>query len=158
MTQPTFFATPIDFRAWLAENHDRVQELWVGYYKKASSKPSITWPESVDQALCFGWIDGLRRSVDDESYMIRFTPRRPTSKWSQINLDRVAELTSQGLMHPAGMAAFARRRNDEEGAYSYEQRQAATLEPAQEARFRANAAAWAFCSHVKGPLPVQLES
>ncbi|MEZ4656283.1 MAG: YdeI/OmpD-associated family protein [Caldilineaceae bacterium] len=142
--QPTFFATPDDFRAWLLGNHDQAQELWVGYYKKATGKPTITWAESVAQALCFGWIDGLRRSVDDESYMIRFTPRRPTSRWSQVNLDTVAELTAQGLMHPAGLSVFAQRRQDEDGSYSYADRQAATLEPAQEAHFRAHAAAWEF--------------
>ena len=144
MTQPTFFGTPDDFRAWLAENHDKVQELWVGYYKKATGIPSITWPESVAQALCFGWIDGVRRAVDGESYMNRFTPRRPTSRWSQKNLDTVAELIEQGLMHPAGLAVYEQRRQDADGAYSYAERQNATLEPEQEAQFRANAAAWEF--------------
>ncbi|MEZ4710525.1 MAG: YdeI/OmpD-associated family protein [Caldilineaceae bacterium] len=141
---PTFFATADDFRAWLLENHDQAQELWVGYYKKATGKPSITWAESVAQALCFGWIDGVRRRVDDESYTNRFTPRRPTSRWSQKNLDTVAELIEQDLMHPAGLAVFAQRRQDADGAYSYEERQNATLEPDQEAHFRAHAAAWEF--------------
>lgn len=142
--KPTFFATPAEFRAWLAEHHDRAQELWVGYYKKSSGKTGISWAESVEQALCFGWIDGVRRKVDDESYMNRFTPRRPGSNWSQVNLDKVAELTQRGLMQPAGLAAFARRRIDTDGAYSYEERHRATLAPAQEAQFRAQPAAWAF--------------
>ncbi|MBV7338084.1 YdeI/OmpD-associated family protein [Chloroflexi bacterium TSY] len=143
-TTPTFFATPDDFRNWLEENHAAQQELWVGYYKKATGKPSITWSESVDQALCFGWIDGLRKSVDDESYMIRFTPRRPTSQWSKVNLQKVDQLIKQGLMRPAGIKVYEERRKDKEGSYSYEQRQAAQLTTDQEAQFRANAAAWEF--------------
>ena len=141
---PTFFATPEDFRAWLEKNHAEQQELWVGYYKKASGKPSITWSESVDQALCFGWIDGLRKSVDDESYKIRFTPRRPTSQWSKVNLQKVDALMAQGLMRPAGIKIYEQRRKDESGSYSYEQRQAAKLNADQEALFRANATAWKF--------------
>jgi uncharacterized protein YdeI (YjbR/CyaY-like superfamily) len=90
--EPTFLTTPAGFRAWLEEHHDTSQELWVGYFKKATGKPSITWPESVDEALCFGWIDGLRKRVDEESYMIRFTPRKATSTWSAVNIERVAEL------------------------------------------------------------------
>lgn len=141
---PTFFATPADFRRWLAEHHAQAQELWVGFYKKATGKPSITWPESVDQALCFGWIDGRRKSVDAESYMIRFTPRRAHSIWSAINLQRVAELSEQGLMHPAGLQIFAARREEKSGIYAHEQRQVAALGPAEEAQFQANPAAWAF--------------
>jgi len=89
---PTFFPLPSDFRAWFEKNHDNAGELWVGFYKKATGIPSITWPESVDQALCFGWIDGIRKSVDERSYKIRFTPRRPISHWSDVNIKRVAEL------------------------------------------------------------------
>ena len=99
---PTYFETPADFRAWLAANHATADELWVGFYKKGSGRLSITWPESVDQALCYGWIDGLRKRLDDERYVIRFTPRRRGSIWSEVNRRRVAELSAQGLMQPAG--------------------------------------------------------
>ncbi|MGN6672303.1 MAG: YdeI/OmpD-associated family protein, partial [Thermomicrobiales bacterium] len=92
---PTFFATPAEFRAWFEEYHERAQELLVGFYKKGSGRPSITWPEAVDEALCFGWIDGVRRSLDDASYVIRFTPRTPRSTWSAVNIKRVEELTAQ---------------------------------------------------------------
>src|SRR4051794_12080875 len=104
-----FFATPRQFRAWLAKNHDRIDELWVGYYRKDTGLPSITWPESVDEALCYGWIDGIRKKVDDISYKVRFTPRRAKSIWSAVNIGRVAVLTGEGRMEPAGKAAFARR-------------------------------------------------
>jgi len=100
--RPTFFATPARFRQWLAKNHESVTELWVGYYRKDSGRPSMTWPESVDEALCFGWIDGIRKKVDDESYKIRFTPRRTKSIWSAVNIARVAALTREGRMRPAG--------------------------------------------------------
>jgi uncharacterized protein YdeI (YjbR/CyaY-like superfamily) len=103
---PAFFATPDEWRAWLAEHHDTVPELWVGLHKKASGRPSVTWPEAVDQALCFGWIDGVRKSVDDSRYVIRFTPRRRNSIWSSVNVGRVEELTRRDLMHPAGLAAY----------------------------------------------------
>ena len=142
--EPTFFPTPEDFYAWLEQNHDKESELLVGYYRKGSGKPSITWPESVDQALCFGWIDGIRRSIDGESYSIRFTPRKPTSNWSSVNIRRVAELRAAGLMRPAGEAAFERRTAERSGIYSYESRRAAKLDAAQEAEFRANGAAWEF--------------
>jgi uncharacterized protein YdeI (YjbR/CyaY-like superfamily) len=142
--EPTFFPTPADFRAWLEAHHDQDRELLVGFYKKGSGKPSITWPESVDEALCFGWIDGVRRRVDDESYTIRFTPRQARSTWSAVNIQRVQELTAQGRMHPAGRNAFAARSADNSAIYAYEQRHAATLDPAEEAQFRANPAAWAF--------------
>src|SRR5436190_11514486 len=105
MTKPTFFPTPADWHAWLAANHDKESELLVGFYKRDSGKPSITWPESVDQALCFGWIDGIRKSIDEESYTIRFTPRKPTSNWSGVNIKRFGELSEQGLVYPAGQAA-----------------------------------------------------
>jgi uncharacterized protein YdeI (YjbR/CyaY-like superfamily) len=141
---PRFFATPAEFRAWLEENHASSQELWVGYYKKGSGKPSITWPESVDQALCFGWIDGLRRGIDDVSYAIRFTPRQPRSNWSAVNIKRVEELTRLGLMRPAGLKAFAARSGERSGVYSFEQKEAVELGEAYERRFRADEAAWAF--------------
>lgn len=105
----TFFAAAADFRAWLAEHHAAADELWVGYWKKATGKPSVTWEETVDEALCFGWIDGIRKSRDADSYVVRFTPRNPKSAWSQRNLDRVAALQAAGRMAPAGLAAFAHK-------------------------------------------------
>jgi len=140
--KPRFFKKPEDFRAWLEKNHDSAKELLVGFWKRDSGKPSITWPESVDEALCFGWIDGIRRRIDDESYTIRFTPRAVKSKWSAVNIKRVAELTELGRMKPAGLAAFEKRDPKSEG-YSYERREA-TLDAAMEKRFRANKAAWTF--------------
>ncbi len=141
MPEPTFFPTPADLRAWLAEHHETARELLVGFYKKGSGHPSITWPESVDEALCVGWIDGVRRGRDDASYTIRFTPRAPRSTWSAINIARVADLTAQGRMRPAGLAAFAARAAERSVIYSHEQDDP-TLDPAQEAEFRANPAAW----------------
>ncbi len=142
--QPLFFATPSEFRAWLEAHHDSTPELWVGFYKKGSGKPSITWPEAVDAALCFGWIDGLRRGIDDVSYTIRFTPRKPRSIWSAVNIKRVGELTSLGLMRPAGLKAFAERVEEKSGVYAYEQRDAPEFDDAREQQFRANEQAWAF--------------
>jgi uncharacterized protein YdeI (YjbR/CyaY-like superfamily) len=141
--EPTTFERPEDFRAWLEQHHDSEPELWVGYYKKGSRKASITWPESVDEALCFGWIDGIRKSIDAERYMIRFTPRRARSVWSAVNIARVAVLTEAGRMRPAGLEAFEARREDRSGIYSYEQRDRAKLEPGFEKRFRAKKRAWA---------------
>jgi uncharacterized protein YdeI (YjbR/CyaY-like superfamily) len=138
-----FFATPAAFRAWLEEHHATASELLVGFYKKSSGKPSITWPESVDEALCFGWIDGVRKSLGAEAYTIRFTPRKPTSTWSAINVARVKELTAAGKMAPAGLAAAARRTAARTGIYAYE-RAALTLSPAYEAKLRANKKAAAF--------------
>ncbi|HEX6620065.1 MAG TPA: YdeI/OmpD-associated family protein [Solirubrobacteraceae bacterium] len=140
--QPTFFATPEDLRAWLEAHHDSETELLVGFHKKGLGRPSITWPESVDQALCFGWIDGVRRRIDDDSYSIRFTPRKQRSTWSAVNLRRVGELTELGLVRPAGLAAFERRSDDRTAIYAYEQRRTAKLDAEQERRFRANAGAW----------------
>jgi uncharacterized protein YdeI (YjbR/CyaY-like superfamily) len=141
--EPRFFAAPQDFRSWLEAHHNTVPELLVGFHKRSSGMPSITWPESVDQALCFGWIDGVRRGVDDATYTIRFTPRKPASTWSAKNIARVGELIEMGLMHPAGMAAFERRTAARSGVYSFEQ---GTIElgRAYEKRFRANRAAWTF--------------
>jgi uncharacterized protein YdeI (YjbR/CyaY-like superfamily) len=139
-----FFTTPVEFRAWLEKNHATELELSLGFYKRDSGKPSITWPESVDAALCYGWIDGVRNSIDAVSYRIRFTPRKPTSTWSAINVKRVAELTKLGLMRPAGNKAFAARKRDKTGIYAYEQRKNAKLSRAYEKQFRANQKAWAF--------------
>jgi uncharacterized protein YdeI (YjbR/CyaY-like superfamily) len=141
---PAFFATPEEFRAWLAEHHETERELLVGFHKKGSGRPSITWPESVDQALCFGWIDGVRRRVDDDSYTIRFSPRKARSTWSAVNVKRMKELVEAELVAPAGVAAFERRADDRTAIYSYEQRKAAQLEPEQEQRFKADERAWAF--------------
>ena len=140
--KPIYFATPTKFRAWLEKNHDRKTELVVGFYKKGSGKPSMTWPEAVDEALCFGWIDGVRHSVDDERYTNRFTPRRRGSNWSSVNVKRVRELTREGKMTPAGLKAFVARKQS--AGYSYEQRDAARLAPTDERRFRADAKAWTF--------------
>jgi uncharacterized protein YdeI (YjbR/CyaY-like superfamily) len=144
--KPTFFPTPADFRKWLETHHETAPELLVGFYKKGSGKPSITWPESVDEALCFGWIDGVRRTIDEESYTIRFTPRRPRSNWSAVNLKRVAELTKLGRMQPAGLRAYEARDPARCQIYSYEQKERIEVElsPAYEARFKANKKAWAF--------------
>ena len=140
---PTFFETPARFRAWLEKNHATATELLVGFYKRGSGKPSITWPESVDEALCFGWIDGVRRGGDD-SYTIRFTPRKKSSNWSNVNVARVAELTRAGRMAPAGLRAFEARKADRTGVYSFERTAPAVLSPAHEKQLRANRAAAAY--------------
>ena len=114
----TFFPTPAQFRKWLAKHHASSSTLWVGYYKKDSGRPSITWPESVDEALCFGWIDGLRKSIDEISYTLRFTPRKPRSVWSSINVARAKAMIAEGRMRPAGLAAFESRREPERAALS----------------------------------------
>lgn len=138
-----FFPARADFRKWLEQHHAHAQELWVGFYKKDSGKPSITWPESVDEALCFGWIDGIRKSIGDVSYMIRFTPRKSDSTWSSVNVRRVAELTKMGRMTPDGLKVFEERNLAKSGIYSYE-RANAKLDAAHESRLRANKKAWAF--------------
>src|ERR1700721_2832453 len=117
-----FFRTPADFRAWLEKHHARSSELLVGFYKRESGKPSITWHESVGEALCFGWIDGVRRRIDEVSYTIRFTPRKPASTWSTGNIERVKNLAAEGRMQPAGSIAYESRRSNKSGVYSYEQR------------------------------------
>jgi len=142
--KPKFFATTGAWRAWLEEHHADTEELWVGLHKRDSGQPSITWPESVDGALCFGWIDGVRRSVDASSYMIRFTPRKPRSTWSAINIKRVAELSKLGLMHAAGLAAFDKRDESRFCTYSYEQKKTAKLPSDYEKKFRAQRSAWEF--------------
>jgi uncharacterized protein YdeI (YjbR/CyaY-like superfamily) len=141
---PIFFETAAGFRKWLEKNHDSETELWVGFRKKASGLPSITYPEAVDQALCFGWIDGIRKSVDDTSYTNRFTPRKSRSNWSAVNIKRVGELIEAGAMHPAGLAAFEERSVARSAVYSYEQRHLARLDAAHEKRFRAKKRAWDF--------------
>ncbi len=138
---PTFFPTPAQFREWLVDNHDKITELVVGYYKVGSGKPSMTWSQSVDEALCFGWIDGVRRSIDADSYCIRFTPRKPKSIWSAVNIQKVEDLTQQGLMHPAGVAAYSKRQASKSKIYAYEQEQI-SLSDELEQTFRANKQAW----------------
>jgi uncharacterized protein YdeI (YjbR/CyaY-like superfamily) len=140
---PTFFKSQSDFRKWLEKHHSTEKELLVGYYKKSSGRPSITWPESVDEALCFGWIDGIRRTIDEISYTIRFTPRKPSSTWSAININRAQELVDQGLMRPAGLKAFQARKEYKSGIYSYEQRSDKLPEP-YEKRLKQNKSAWSF--------------
>jgi uncharacterized protein YdeI (YjbR/CyaY-like superfamily) len=142
--KPRFFPTPEEWRAWLEEHHATTSELWVGFHKRASGRPSITWPQAVDQALCFGWIDGVRKRLDESSYVIRFTPRRRGSVWSSVNLGRVEELTRLGLMRPAGLAAHQARTASKSGIYSFEQRKQAALPPAMERRFKRNREAWRF--------------
>lgn len=141
MSAPRFFVSPDLFRAWLHANHDRAAELVVGFYKKGSGKPSITWPESVDEALCYGWIDGIRHSIDDDGYTIRFTPRRPTSIWSNVNIAKVGELQRLGRMMSPGLAAWARRTPGKSGVYAFERRDAAAFDAAAERQFRRHAAA-----------------
>lgn len=141
---PAFFATPSDFRAWLEEHHAGVLELWVGFYKTGSGRPSITWPEAVDQALCFGWIDGVRKGLDEVSYTIRFTPRQARSTWSAVNIKRAGELTALGQMTAAGTRAFEQRAGERSGVYSYEQSKSVQLGDDYEQRFRAHEEAWSF--------------
>ena len=139
---PLVFETTADLRDWFDANHETASELWLGSYKKATGKPSVQWSEAVDEALCVGWIDSVRYSLDAERSAQRFTPRRRASNWSAVNIAKVAELTAQGRMRPAGLAAFEARTDARSAVYSYEQRHAATFAPDDEARFRANTAAW----------------
>ena len=142
--KPTFFKTPAEFRAWLKKHHATADEIIVGYYKKSSGKATITWQESVDEALCFGWIDGIRRKYGEDSYGNRFTPRRAGSNWSTININRVAELTKLKRMQTAGLAAFARRTEAKSRVYTYEQKDVLPLDKQLEKKFRANKKAWDF--------------
>jgi uncharacterized protein YdeI (YjbR/CyaY-like superfamily) len=121
VSEAIYFASPEEFRAWLEEHHESEREVFVGYWKKATGKPSLTWSQAVDEALCFGWIDGVLRSVDDERHYQRFTPRKPGSNWSAINIAKVEQMRAEGRMRPAGDAAFARRRDDRSAVYAYEQ-------------------------------------
>ena len=140
---PKFFKSKSAFRKWLDANHSKSKELWVGFRKKHSGEPSITWPESVDEALCFGWIDGIRKRIDGESYMIRFTPRKTSSVWSAINVRNAERLIKEKRMQPAGLKAFAARKEYRSGIYSYEQRSPELVEP-YSAVFKHNKAAWKF--------------
>jgi uncharacterized protein YdeI (YjbR/CyaY-like superfamily) len=139
-----YFDSPAAFRRWLEAHHDTATELVIGFHKRHTGRPSLSWAESVDEALCFGWIDGIRRRVDDERYTIRFTPRRSTSIWSLINIRRVKALVEAGRMRPAGLRAFEQRRPGRSGLYSFEQGGNRTLTDAELERFRSNRAAWTF--------------
>ena len=141
--KPTFFSNQSDFRKWLEKNHNKETELLVGFYKVGSGKSSMTWSQSVDEALCFGWIDAVRKSIDKDSYTIRFTHRKPNSIWSAINIKKVEELTKQGLMQPGGLAAFEKRKESKSRIYSYE-KEPAKLAAVYEKKFKANKKAWAF--------------
>lgn len=141
-TDVQHFESPGDFRSWLEEHHEDRDELWVGYWKKATRKPSVTWEETVDEALCFGWIDGIRQKLSDEAYAIRFTPRRRGSTWSRRNMGRYAELEASGQIQAAGRAAYDRRIEEKTGTYSFEQEKPLELSPEFEARLRANEGAW----------------
>jgi uncharacterized protein YdeI (YjbR/CyaY-like superfamily) len=144
MTAPVFFEDAAQFRAWLAAHAHEARELLVGFHKVGTGKPSMRWSDSVDQALCYGWIDGVRKGIDEDSYTIRFTPRKAGSIWSAVNIDKVAKLREQGLMTPAGEAAFAQRSEARSRVYSHERETPAELEPADLARFKRHKAAWAY--------------
>lgn len=141
--KPVFFASPSKLRAWFEKNHELKTELWVGYYKKATKIPSVDWSQSVDEALCFGWIDGIRKKIDEQSYKIRFTPRNPKSHWSAVNLAKIKTLRKQGLMQPAGLAVYEKRDDKRSKGASYEQ-QSVRLDPKYERKIRENKKAWPF--------------
>lgn len=141
--EPIFFRTPEEMYAWLEANHESEKELMVGYFKKSAPEKGITWPESVDMALCFGWIDGVRPSGTDTTYHIRFTPRRPKSIWSKVNVAKVEALIEKGLMRPAGLKAYEAREADKTGIYSFE-KEREHFSGEYEAKFKASAEAWAW--------------
>lgn len=141
--KPKFFSSPAEFRQWLEQNHDRASELMIGFHKKSSGKESITYAEALDEALCFGWIDGVRKKLNETSYVQRFTPRKPRSIWSLINVNHVERLKKEGRMYPAGLEAYARRDPKRTGIYSFEN-EPHKLAPAYEKKFRQNKSAWKF--------------
>jgi uncharacterized protein YdeI (YjbR/CyaY-like superfamily) len=143
MESVVFFRTPAELRRWFAKNHASARELWVGFHKIGSGKPGITWPQSVDEALCVGWIDGIRKGIDEHSYKIRFTPRKPVSTWSAINIRRIDALAVEGRMKPSGSKAFEARRENRSGIYSYEQRTAELPQP-YAGLLKKDRAAWKF--------------
>ncbi|CAL1516432.1 YdeI/OmpD-associated family protein [Chitinophaga sp. MM2321] len=142
-TEPIFFETSAAFRSWLKKHHHKETALVVGYYKVGSGKKSMSWSESVDEAICYGWIDGVRKGIDAESYYIRFTPRKPRSIWSAVNIKKVEDLTRQGLMMPAGIAAFNKREESRSRVYSHEKEEV-KFSAAFEAQFKANKKAWEY--------------
>ncbi len=142
-TDIQYFPSPAAFRKWLKANHATAAELWVGFHKRHTDKPSLTWPESVDEALCVGWIDGIRRRIDDDRYVIRFTPRRPGSNWSAVNIRRVPELRAEGRMHPRGEAAFEKHHEGKNSGYTYTKRPD-RMAPEYEKVFKRNRKAWKY--------------
>jgi len=145
MPKPRFFKSAEEFAGWLERNHDKADELWVGYHRKATGRPGLTYPESVDVALCYGWIDGVRKSVDETRYTNRFTPRRPGSNWSAVNIRRAKALIKEGRMRPSGLRAFRAKRASRSSTSSYENRPA-DLPPRYLERLKANEKAWIFYS------------
>jgi uncharacterized protein YdeI (YjbR/CyaY-like superfamily) len=141
--KPKFFKNQQEFRKWLEKNHRTKSELIVGYYKVGSGKPSMTWSQSVDEALCFGWIDGVRKSINKNSYQIRFTPRRSTSIWSAINIKKIKELTKKRLMRPAGLVSFKNRKKSRSEVYTYETKEL-EFSPVFEKQFKTNKMAWKY--------------
>jgi uncharacterized protein YdeI (YjbR/CyaY-like superfamily) len=141
--KPKFFASPSEFRKWLEKNHEKEKEVLVGFHKVHSARPSMTWSQSVDEALCFGWIDGVRTSIDKDRYQIRFTPRKSTSIWSAINIKKIEELKKNGQLHPAGLASFARRTEEKSRIYSFEKEEA-SFSKEFEKLFKANKKAWGY--------------
>lgn len=141
---PLFFSNQAALRTWFEQHHETETELLVGYYKIATGKESITWSQSVDQALCFGWIDGIRRSIDVEAYCIRFTPRKPGSNWSTVNIQKVEEMTKRGLMHPAGIRAFSTRKEKHSKVYSYESTRETALDETMVNLFKQHTLAWEY--------------
>lgn len=148
--EPIFFATSAELRKWFEKNHDQITEQWIGYYKKATKIPSITWSESVDQALCFGWIDGLRKSIDDKRYKIRFTPRKKKSHWSAVNIKKMEQLEKEGLLHSRGIAAYALREENNSKQFAYEQKKV-ELKLEYLELIKANAKAWAYYDEKLAP-------
>ena len=142
--EPIFFETPAELRAWFDAHGETAEDLWIGYHKKRTGRPTVSWSDTVDEALCFGWIDSVRYSIDEDRFKQRLTPRRTGSNWSAINIAKVERLTAEGRMQPAGIAAFEARRPDRSAIYSYERRHEASLTNDEIARFRSNRAAWAW--------------
>jgi len=147
---PKFFKTQKELRKWFEKNHNKKDEMWIGYFKIATGKQSITWSESVDEAICFGWIDGIRKSINDESYMIRFTPRKPRSNWSAVNIEKVKKLSRLGLMKPEGIEAYGRRKEHKSKIYSYEQKDV-QLDKSFDEKFKKNKKAWQFFTKKLAP-------
>ena len=144
MGVPRFFPDAAAFRRWLEKNAPTATELVVGFHKVDSGRPSMTWPQSVDEALCFGWIDGVRKRIDDDSYQIRFTPRKPSSIWSAVNIAKYGALVAEGRMTPRGEAAYAHRKEDRSKVYAYEQAETASFSPAELSEFKRERDAWSF--------------
>jgi len=143
MNDVKYFKTQNDFRKWFEKNHKKAGELWVGYYKKSTGKPSIDWPHSVDEALCFGWIDGIRKSIDESSYKIRFTPRKPGSHWSAVNIKKIEELKKQGFVKPEGLKAFNMRKEEKSAMASYENKDR-SFDEQYESMIKKNKKAWEY--------------